>query len=730
MKNIIEKFNDKQKEAITSPIGTSLVVAGAGSGKTSVLACRIAYLISECGLSQNRILAFTFTNKASNEMKSRVQDILGDITPYWINTFHGFCLRVLREDIIELGRDRNFTIIDEEDQIHLMRNIFTQHGIDKTLISHKLCLSHINGFKSKPFFDGESIEEYLSELDSFDMNARKQTIITKVFSEYKDMLDKQNLLDFNDLIRLTHKMFSECPEVLEKWQNRFDYLLVDEFQDTNFEQFEIIKMLCKDKTNIFVVGDPDQMIYSWRGAYSEIFSDFNKHFLNQQLYILDKNYRSTKKILNISNQLISNNNDRIKKDLYTDNNDGNNILYYHASHQDQESRWVIEKIKFLNHQKYNYSDIAILYRNNFLSRNIEQELIRNNIPYFIFGGFKFYQRKEIKDILAYLKLICNNDDISFSRIYNTPKRKISEKTISLIREYGYKKSISLYESLDFVDELDITSATKTACKEFKCIIAELKSKKFNSLLNLLEEALDKTGYLKWLESEEEVLRIENINELKNAIAQFEIQNPNCTLSEYLQEISLYTSFENDGIKDKNFVSLMTIHLAKGLEFKNVFIIEFNDGIFPSNRSIESNGIDEERRLAYVAMTRAKENLFIASSDGLMFQADSSAKKFPSRFLKEIKDFESFEVVNSTFKPLYELNNKKDWYNSNNLYKDMSNIYHDKNQDLSLGDAIVHEKFGDGIIIGVDKEIIEVAFKHPHGVKNLMKNHKSIIRKLS
>lgn len=730
MKNILDRFNQKQREAITSQIGTSLVVAGAGSGKTSVLACRIAYLISECGFSQNRILAFTFTNKASNEMKNRVQEILGDITPYWINTFHGFCLRVLREDISSLGKDKNFTIIDEDDQMHLMRNIFSQYGIDKTLLSHKLCLSYINNFKSIPFMQYESIEEYLPQLITFELSNSKIDVIKKVYSEYKDIMLKQNLLDFNDLISFTYQIFNEDKEVLEKWQDRFDYLLIDEFQDTNLEQFEIIKKLCKNKSNIFAVGDPDQMIYTWRGAYSEIFSDFSQYFVDQQLYILDKNYRSTKKILSLSNQLISNNFDRIKKDLYTDNIDGNNILYYHALHQDQESRWVIEKIKFLVHHKSNYADIAILYRNNFLSRNIEQELIRNNIPYFIFGGFKFYQRKEIKDVLGYLKLICNNDDISFSRIYNTPKRKISEKTVSLIREYAYKNNMSLYDALDFIDNIEITNSSKEACKEFKKIIDELKSKKFNSLLNLLEEVLEKTGYLKWLESEEEILRVENINELKNAISQFEIQNPNCSLSEYLQEISLYTSFDNDGIKDKNFVSLMTIHLAKGLEFKNVFIIEFNDGIFPSNKSIESNNIDEERRLAYVAMTRAKENLFISSSDGVMFQSDSSTKKFPSRFLKEIKDFESFEIVNVSFKPLYELKEQKNWYNSNVAYKDMSNIYHNKDQNFLMGDAIVHEKFGDGIIIGIDKDIIEVAFKNPHGVKNLMKNHKSIIRKLS
>lgn len=731
MKNILDKFNEKQKEAITSPIGTSLVVAGAGSGKTSVLACRIAYLISECGLSQNRILAFTFTNKASNEMKNRVQEILGDITPYWINTFHGFCLRVLREDISSLGKEKNFTIIDEDDQIHLMRNIFSQHGLDKTLLSHKLCLSHINNFKSlPPLIQEESISDYLSKLTTFELSQSKIDMIEKVYSEYKGIMLKQNLLDFNDLISLTYKIFNEDKEILEKWQNRFDYLLIDEFQDTNLEQFEIIKKLCINKSNIFAVGDPDQMIYTWRGAYSEIFSDFSQYFIDPKIYILDKNYRSTKKILSLSNQLISNNFDRIKKDLYTDNSDGNNILYYHALHQDQESRWVIEKIRFLVHQKYAYNDIAILYRNNFLSRNIEQELIRNNIPYFIFGGFKFYQRKEIKDVIAYLKLICNNDDISFSRIYNTPKRKISEKTISLIREYAYKKNISLYDTLDFIDEIEINKSSKDACKEFKKIISDLKSKKFNSLVNLLDDVLEKTNYLKWLESEEEILRIENINELKNAISQFEIQNPNCSLSEYLQEISLYTSFDNDEIKDKNFVSLMTIHLAKGLEFKNVFIIEFNDGIFPSNKSIESNNVDEERRLAYVAMTRAKENLFIASSEGIMFQSDSSSKKFPSRFLKEIKDSESFEIASVSFKPLYELSSGKNWYNSNIAYKDMGNIYHNKDQNFLMGDAIVHEKFGDGVIIGIDKDIIEVAFKQPHGVKNLMKNHKSIIRKLS
>lgn len=732
MDNIYKNLNDKQLKAVEAPMGASLVIAGAGSGKTAVLSYRIAYLITKIGLNPKKILAFTFTNKASNEMKSRIVSILNDIAPNWINTFHGFCLRVLREDIHNINRENNFAIIDEDDQMHIVKDIYNKFAIDHKTISPKLCLQYINNFKSVQIdYDYEELKTTIINIDADNtFNPNKIETIIKVFQDYQTYLLTHNLVDFNDLIKLTVKLFSEHKQVLNKWQSRFDYILVDEFQDTNEDQFFIIKSLSSVQKNIFVVGDPDQMIYTWRGAYANIFSDFESFFENSQMYLLEKNYRSTKKIINLSNALIANNKNRVAKVLFTDNEIGNNIIYYNASNQDRESKWVVDKINFLISKGYDYKDIAILYRSNFLSRNIEQELIRNSIPYFIFGGFKFYQRKEIKDVIAYLKLICSNDDISFSRIYNTPRRKISDATFTKLREFSYTKNLSLFEVLEHLDEIQLSDTVKETCNQFKNLIDTFKANKYKSLTNLLDDVLAKTGYLEMLKNDEEEARIENINELKNAIAQFELLNPNSTLNQYLQEISLFTSLDDDNKQNRNFVSLMTVHLAKGLEFKNVFLIEFNEGIFPSNKSIISQQIEEERRLAYVAMTRSREHLFVTSADGMMIQSDTTIKKTPSRFISEISHLEYFEIVEDKFKALYEPGYKNNWFDSKKSELNLADFYHDQEQNFVEGDVVVHEIFGQGVVLSVGDKTLEISFKFPHGVKTLMKNHKSIVRKLS
>lgn len=724
--NYLEKLNENQYLAVTQNLTSTLVVAGAGSGKTAVLVYRIAYLISELGINPKKILAFTFTNKAANEMKVRINNIIHDISLSYIGTFHSICLRILREDIHVLNKSNNFSIIDEEDQLSIVREIYAKYGIDKSILSYQNCLNNISLLKSHDVLVEEALEE-LSSIFEDDYDNKKKYLINNVYKEYLEYLQKNNLLDFDDLIKYAKKILSEHPNVLNKWRNRIDYILVDEFQDTNPDQYELIKLLSKDKNNVFAVGDPDQMIYSWRGAYKEIFDDFRTYFENVTTIILDKNYRSTKNILTVSNKLISFNKNRIKKDLYTDNNTGEKIVYRYFQNQDNESKWVVKKIQEITRKGIKYKDIAILYRSNYLSRNIEQELVRANIPYFIYGGFKFFQRKEIKDAIAYLKLISNNDDVSLSRIYNNPKRKISESTFTKIKEYAYKQDISIFEAFNHLDEIDISKQAYNSCVNFRDMILEFRNKKYNCLTEMLDHVLAKTGYKQMLLDNQEENRIENLEELKNALNQYEFKNPNSTIEEYLQEVSLFTTLDEENKNNNDCVSLMTVHLSKGLEFKIVFIIEFNEGIFPSYKSIETHNIDEERRIAYVAMTRAKQDLYISASGGVNFVGNSKEEKLPSRFIKDIKDSPELESSKETFTALYE-NKSEMFYNSQR--KDYSEYFHDKEIDWQIGDVVVHSTFGSGVIVDIKSTYLDIVFKHPYGQKSITKNHKSLVRKLN
>lgn len=725
--SFLDRLNEKQKEAVISKAGSVLVIAGAGSGKTAVLISRIIYLVTSLGISFKKILAFTFTNKAANEMKSRLTNSFSNASFPWIGTFHSFCLRVLREDIDKLGWTNGFTIVDEDDQISIIREMYTKHGLDKSFISYQNCLNYVMTLKTNEIHPSEAIDELLDyiEVDSYN---KKKEIISVAYSGYQKYLEENKMLDFEDLIKYTKKLFSLRKDILDKWKARFDYILVDEFQDTNSDQFEIVKMLANEKRNVFVVGDPDQMIYSWRGAHDGIFDDFKEYFEDISTIILDRNYRSTKQILDTANKLIANNKNRIEKNLYTEQIGGSTVVFHNAANQDRESRWVVNKISALiETKKYRYSDFAILYRSNFLSRNIEQELIRNHIPYYVFGGFKFYQRKEIKDVIAYLRLISNNDDISLLRICNVPKRQISENTLTKIKEYAYSQKIALFDAMLEIDKIEgLQERIKNAIKAFCDLIMNLKNQKFNSLTDMLDKVLDSSGYLQMLKDSEEKNRIENISELKTALNQFEFKNPNSSIIEYLQEISLYTSSDDELKYTNNAVNLMTVHLSKGLEFKNVFIIEFNEGIFPSKKSIEQNWIDEERRIAYVAMTRAKENLFILSSDGVSFFSNDKVAKVPSRFFEEIK---SSKLVIE--KEKYQLVSDKDveWFDSKSKI-DFEKNYHENEQEYNIGDTVAHTEFGSGVVLKVTNLTIDVAFKYPYGNKTIMKNHKSIVRKLS
>ncbi len=713
----LSNLNENQKKAVTIGNGPVIVVAGAGTGKTRVLTTRIAYLIENNLFNPDSILAITFTNKAANEMKERVNVLVKNTWLSWIGTYHSICLRILKEDIEHLNRSKNFGIIDDEDQMSLIKEIYKQFKVTKEIcstIKPKKALQLIEIIK----FENIDINNF-AQLSALMKTAyiyvpEEIKAIRLIFTEYQRKLITNNLLDFNDLLIYTNKLLSSNKEIRNKWQNRFSYILVDEFQDTNEIQFNILRMLINQKhKNIFVVGDPDQSIYKWRGAYEWIFKDFREQFPEAKLVILDTNYRSTKNILNGSNKLISNNFDRIKKNLITNNEQGQLINYFYGDNQRDEGEFVSKKIIELVKNGAKYSDIAILYRSNYLSRFCEDALMINNIPYKIFGGIRFYQRKEIKDLIAYLKLMIGQDEISLKRIINVPTRGIGETTISKIDNYSAKTGLCFFDCLNLQDQ---DWNWKQCNKFYQTIIdlrKEIKDKPVSEVLNKIIQLTNYDEYLKSLDLED---KRENINELINSIKIMECSKE-LTIESYLDEISLYTDTSEQNNLKENFVSLMTVHVAKGLEFPIVFLVGFSNNIFPPAKSTD---YQEERRIAYVAMTRARQQLYITYSDGYTFSGATG----PSMFLKEI-GYENMIKIEQEFKSISSAD--LDWYDSKKQNNDFSNMYEQKNINFVIGDVISHTTFGQGVVTNVEKDYLTVAFKAPYGIKTLMKNHKSIKR---
>lgn len=713
----LSNLNENQKKAVTIGNGPVIVVAGAGTGKTRVLTTRIAYLIENNLFNPDSILAITFTNKAANEMKERVNVLVKNTRLSWIGTYHSICLRILKEDIEHLNRSRNFGIIDDEDQMSLIKEIYKQFKVTKEIcstIKPKKALQLIEIIK----FGNIDINNF-AQLSALMKTAyiyvpEEIKAIRLIFTEYQRKLITNNLLDFNDLLIYTNKLLSANKEIRNKWQNRFSYILVDEFQDTNEIQFNILRMLINPKhKNIFVVGDPDQSIYKWRGAYEWIFKDFREQFPEAKLVILDTNYRSTKNILNGSNKLISNNFDRIKKNLITNNEQGQLINYFYGDNQRDEGEFVSKKIIELVKNGAKYSDIAILYRSNYLSRFCEDALMINNVPYKIFGGIRFYQRKEIKDLIAYLKLMIGQDEISLKRIINVPTRGIGETTISKIDNYSAKTGLCFFDCLNLQNQ---DWNWKQCNKFYQTIIdlrKEIKDKPVSEVLNKIIELTNYDEYLKSLDLED---KRENINELINSIKIMECSKE-LTIESYLDEISLYTDTSEQNNLKENFVSLMTVHVAKGLEFPIVFLVGFSNNIFPPAKSTD---YQEERRIAYVAMTRARQQLYITCSDGYTFSGATG----PSMFLKEI-GYENMIKIEQEFKSISSAD--LDWYDSKKQNNDFSNMYEQKNINFVIGDVISHTTFGQGVVTNVEKDYLTVAFKAPYGIKTLMKNHKSIKR---
>ena len=703
-------LNKNQKEAATYLDSHLRIIAGAGSGKTRVITYRIAYLIDEIGVDPRKILAITFTNKAANEMKERVVDLLGvHALGSLICTIHSLCVRILRQHINVINYPSNFTIMDEEDQKALIKKIYNQLQIDAKTISIKSMIATISNYKMADI----TPEKALEFAGSFQGEIKK----AKVYKEYLEYQENHFLLDFDDLLLKTVYIFENYPDVLEKWQYRFQYIHVDEFQDVGNIEYRLVKLM-SDKAITCVVGDPDQTIYSFRGANVNYILDFDKDFKPCKTIILNQNYRSTGNILNISNCLIRKNQNRLEKELFTEATGGGEVIHYTAKNEQDEAEYICSEIEKIisDVDGVNYRNFAILYRANYLSRTIEQCLISHGIDYRIFGGLKFFSRKEIKDALSYLQLVCNGEDLAFERIINVPSRGIGKKTMENIQAVAKNNHVSLYEALTlFSDQIKLSSKAK---KEIRILVAAIeKAKQSNLPLHeMFENLMNDIGYIEMLNKNLEENRIDNIHELQRSIYEFENQNPDlATIENYLQEIALYT--DNDDNDDSQYVSLMTIHMAKGLEFDYVFVLGLSEGIFPSFRALSESdeGIEEERRLAYVAFTRAKKQLYLTDSEGFSFVTDSP--KISSRFVEEIGK-EGIKHLGT--RPRFKTSN----YINTNLSKDEL-VGNNQVSDWASGDFVIHDTFGKGVVVKVNGNTLDIAFELPAGLKTLMAGHKAL-----
>lgn len=625
-----ENLNEQQLEAVTETEGFVRVIAGAGSGKTKALTHRYAYIVEALGINSSNILCVTFTNKAAQEMRKRVKRLVGENSDLsYITTYHGFCVRILREDINKIKYPKNFIIMDVEDQKTVLRQVYNELGLTSKVFTFKQVLRYISKQKTSQEYLQYILESKKKETDNE---------IEKVFIRYLEKQQRNFALDFDDLVNFALYIFVNNPDVLEKWQKRLHYIQVDETQDSSQKQFMLIEMLSQFHKNLFVVGDPDQTIYEWRGAKPEILVDFDKQFVDSKTIIMNQNYRSTPNILSLGNHIIKKNKIRVDKDMFTQNPEGVEVVHFHGQNDYEEGLWVANEIKRLvADENCNHSDFAILYRANHISRSVEQSLIRENIPYSVFGGIRFFERKEIKDVLSYLRLIEFEDDFSFLRVVNTPSRGLGKKFIENVAKIAEKENISLYSALK--ENLSQKDLSRKGAIEFIELIEKYKKVKANLIISdLVKEIMDESGLSAYYRTDGDTDRLDNIKELQNSIILLETQDEEqINLTEYLQEIALYTDMDIEDDRNDR-VKLMTIHTSKGLEFPYVFLCGFTEGVLPSAMSIKerrAKALEEERRLTYVAITRAEKAFYMTESEGFNFS--TGLNKYPSRFLFEISD---------------------------------------------------------------------------------------------
>ena len=725
---LLQNMNENQQKAILKTQGAVMVIAGAGSGKTRVLTNRIAYLIAEKNVLESNILAITFTNKAAKEMKERIYSLVGETSKYiWINTFHSMCVRILRQHIDLLGYNKNFTILDTSEQKTIIKNIVKELNLSEDSYQPNNILKIISNSKNSMI----SVNEMKAQARFGFMKN-----VAEIYEYYQKYLKKNSVLDFDDLMLKTIVLFEKHPEVLAIYQNKFEYIHVDEYQDTNVIQYKLIKMLSEVHKNICVVGDDDQSIYSWRGACSDNIINFEKDYENVEIIFLDQNYRSNSTILDAANAVIKNNIDRKDKALWSENKGGDKITVYVAANDKDETDDIAKKILDLKTQGIDYKDIAILYRANYLSRSMENSCMAFGIPYKLIGSLKFLQRQEIRDLLAYMNVIVNkNDEFSLRRIINVPKRGIGASSMAKIDNYAEQYGLSLFEALKNIDMIGVSKKIITNIHLLTQLIEKYSQTEQYSIEDLIVGIYKDSGYESMLKESADAYaesRIENISELVSSAKQFSSMNDN--LIDFISEMSL-TSDADDENEDDSVV-LSTVHAAKGLEYRVVFIMGLEENLFPSIRDAESsederNKMEEERRLAYVAITRAKEKLFMSYANRRM-QFGSIKNNKRSRFLDEVPNklmhFESGFGATANDSGESQLESVTKFISRlSPKIKIADKPKTDVRTNYVVGDIVVHKKFGEGKVLSIEKDSVKVDFEKV-GPKILLIEYANLTRK--
>lgn len=689
MENILQGLNASQLEAVTSTEGFIRVIAGAGSGKTRALARRFAYLVNEIGILPGNILCVTFTNKSSNEMRQRIHNLTGDNDTGYISTFHSFCVSVLQEDSHALQYPKSFLVLDNSDIDSMLKIIYEERG---------LTLRNMTFSKARDMIEIRKLikePEYYLDMLNMSLDTLRQKYLTAtepsdiIFYGYLYQEKKCFGLDYNDLIKFTLYIFEQNEAVKIKWQQRLEYIMIDEFQDIDELQYKLMSVLCGYHKNLFIVGDPDQTIYTWRGANVRYLLDFDKIFPSVKTIMMMQNYRSTPQIVSVVNDLIDKNKFRIKKNLMPTIADGRKVICHHADTSEREAMWIAEQIQALHGEGTSYREITVLYRAHYITRIVEEVFLREKIPYAIYSGVQFFNRMEIKDALAYLRLIAYKDDLAFLRVVNVPKRNLGERRIKFLQEYAVKHQCSLYIALETNLDNEIFKGTKAA--QFVALIENFAANYAERQISeLLAAILNESGYEKMLRTEGSQERLDNLAELKQSVYEYETScGEESTLEHYLSHVALFTN--NDAADNSDKVKLMTVHSAKGLEFPYVFLCAMNEGVFPSKKTDTIQKMEEERRLAFVAMTRAQKGLYLSEAEGRNFDG---SPRYPSRFLLDIEP----ALLDYTQKPQEGLiRETKDYLVINERY-----LADEENQlSLAVGQRVKHNIFGSGTVVDVD-----------------------------
>ncbi|MCG2375277.1 DNA helicase PcrA [Staphylococcus epidermidis] len=726
MNALVKNMNSEQSEAVRTTEGPLLIMAGAGSGKTRVLTHRIAYLLDEKDVSPYNILAITFTNKAAKEMKARVEHLVGEEAQViWMSTFHSMCVRILRRDADRIGIERNFTIIDPTDQKSVIKDVLKSENIDSKRFEPRMFIGAISNLKNEL----KTPEDAQKEANDF-----HSQMVATVYKGYQRQLSRNEALDFDDLIMTTINLFERVPETLEYYQNKFQYIHVDEYQDTNKAQYTLVKLLANKFKNLYVVGDSDQSIYGWRGADIQNILSFEEDYPEAKTIFLEQNYRSTKNILNAANEVIKHNSERKPKGLWTANSGGDKIQYYEAMTERDEAEYVVKEI--MKHQRSGkkYSEMAILYRTNAQSRVLEETFMKSNIPYTMVGGQKFYDRKEIKDLLSYLRVIANsNDDISLQRIINVPKRGIGPSSVEKIQTYALQNNISMFDALAEVDFIGLSKKVTQECISFYEMIQNLiKEQEFLEISEIVDEVLQKSGYRDMLDREQSIesrSRLENLDEFMSVPKDYEENTPleEQSLINFLTDLSLVADI--DEADTQNGVTLMTMHSAKGLEFPIVFIMGMEESLFPHIRAIKSEDdheMEEERRICYVAITRAEELLYITNATTRMLFGRSQSN-MPSRFLKEIPEDLLDSHTGQKRQTIYPKSQPKRGFSK----RTTSTKKQVSSSDWKVGDKVMHKAWGEGMVSNVNEKNgsveLDIIFKS-EGPKRLLAQFAPITKK--